>query len=499
MTSVTFDAASTEDAHFLTQTAPTASKDKTVHEVDLCVIGAGSAGLSVAYGASHLGRSVVMFEREKMGGDCLNTGCVPSKALIKAAKVAHDRRHGSEYGIAPTEPDIDFDAVKAHIQGVIDQIAPVDSVERYSGFGVTVIQEDAQFEDERTIVSDSHIVRAKRIVVAAGSRANVIPIPGMDTVDYLTNETIFQVDRLPEHLMIIGSGPIGLEMGQSFRRLGSDVTIIDIAEPLGRNDPDHAKVLIDQLEREGVQFRAPAKTKSVSQDANGTISVHFEDGEPVTGSHLLMAAGRAPNVEGLELEKGGVTYDCRGIETDAALRTSNKRVYAAGDIAAGKGGLTHAAGFHAGALIKNLYFMPPGLGGMFAKATTDRMPAVIYTQPELGTIGAGADAAAKTLHFEFDENDRAIAERSTLGGVKLYLDGKNKLIGASVVGEQAGEMINTISLAMAGGLKLSQISSMISPYPTRTEAVKRAASSHFTDAVFGPKAKALSGFWTRFQ
>ncbi|MGB6231468.1 MAG: FAD-dependent oxidoreductase [Litorimonas sp.] len=472
---------------------------KTVHEVDLCVIGAGSAGLSVAYGASHLGRSVVLFEREEMGGDCLNTGCVPSKALIKAAKVAHDRRHGSEYGVAPVEPEIDFDAVKAHIQGVIDQIAPVDSVERYEGFGVTVIQEDAAFTDERTVESAGHVVRARRIVVAAGSRAVVIPIPGMDGVDYLTNESIFQVDRLPEHLLIVGSGPIGLEMGQSFRRLGSDVTIIDIAEPLGRNDPEHAAMLLDQLKREGVRFRAPAKTTAVSQDADGTITVEFEDGDAIKGSHLLLAAGRAPNVEGLDLEKAGVTYDRRGIATDAALRTSNRRVYAAGDIAAGKGGLTHAAGFHAGALIKNLYFLPPGLGGIFAKATTDRMPAVIYTQPELGTIGAGPDEAAKTLHFEFDENDRAIAERSTLGGVKLYLDGRNKVIGASVVGEQAGELINTISLAMAGGLKLSQITSMISPYPTRTEAVKRAASSHFTDAVFGPKAKALSGFWTRFQ
>ena len=472
---------------------------KTVHEVDLCVIGAGSAGLSVAYGASHLGRSVVLFEREKMGGDCLNTGCVPSKALIKAAKIAHNRRHGGEYGIAPSEPVVDFDAVKAHIQGVIDQIAPVDSVERYSSFGVTVIKEDAAFEDERTIVSANHIVRAKRIVVAAGSRAATPPIPGLDTVDYLTNESIFHVDRLPEHLMIIGSGPIGLEMGQSFRRLGSEVTIIDIAEPLGGNDVEHANILLDQLKSEGVEFLAPVKTKKISQSKTGKIKIEFEEGNPVTGSHLLVAAGRAPNVDGLALEKGGVTYDRRGIETDAALRTSNKRVYAAGDIAAGKGGLTHAASFHASALIKNLYFIPPGLGGLFAKATTDRMPAVIYTQPELGTIGAGPNDAAKVLHFEFNENDRAIAERQTQGGVKLYLDSKSKLIGASILGEHAGELINTISLAMAAGMKLSQITSMISPYPTRTEAVKRAASSHFTDAVFGPKAKALSGFWTKFQ
>lgn len=471
---------------------------KTVHDVDLCVIGAGSAGLSTAYGAAHLGRSVVLFERENMGGDCLNTGCVPSKALIKAAKVAHDRRHGAEFGIAPVEPEIDFQAVKAHIQGVIDQIAPVDSVERYEGFGVTVLTEDARFEDEKTIVSDSHIVRAKRIVIAAGSRASAPPIPGLSDVPYLTNETIFQVPTLPKHLLIIGSGPIGLEMGQSFRRLGSKVTIIDIAEPLGRSDPDHAKVLIDALKAEGVDFRAPVKTKLISKTAR-TIKIEFEDGETITGSHLLVAAGRAPNVGTLALEKGGVKYDRAGIDTDEALRTSNSRVYAAGDIVAGKGGLTHAAGFHAGALIKNLYFMPPGLGSIFAKATTNRMPAVIYTQPELGSIGAGHADAAKTVHFDFEENDRSIAERDLVGGVKLYLDSKSKIIGASCVGSQAGEIINTVSLAMAGGLKLSQISSMISPYPTRTEVVKRAASSHFTAAIFGPKAKALSGFWTKFQ
>ena len=471
---------------------------KTVHEVDLCVIGAGSAGLSVAYGASHLGRSVVLFERDKMGGDCLNTGCVPSKALIKAAKVAHHRRHGSQYGVAPIEPKIDFKAVKAHIQGVINQIAPVDSVERYEGFGVTVITEDARFEDDKTIVSDSHIVRAKRIVVAAGSRASAPPIPGLADVPYLTNESVFQVPTLPRHLLIIGSGPIGLEMGQSFRRLASKVTIVDIAPPLDCSDPAHAKILIDALKGEGVAFRAPVKTKKISKTAR-TIKIEFEDGETISGSHLLVAAGRAPNVDGLDLDKGGVTFDKKGIDTDEALRTSNPRVYAAGDIAAGKGGLTHAAGHHAGVLIKNLYFMPPGLGGLLAKATTNRMPAVIYTQPELGSIGAGHGDAAKTLHFDFEENDRSIAERDTVGGLKLYLDSKSKVIGASCLGSQAGEIINTVSLAMAGRLKLSQISGMISPYPTRTEVVKRAASSNFTEAIFGPKARALARLWTKFQ
>ena len=471
---------------------------KTTHDVDLCVIGAGSAGLSVAYGASHLGRSVVLFERSEMGGDCLNTGCVPSKALIKAAKLAHSRGHGTAFGIKPTEAEVDWAGVRAHIQGVIEQIAPVDSVERYEGFGVTVIKEDARFTGERTVESATHSVRAKRFVVAAGSRAALPPIPGLADVPHLTNESIFSVPEFPEHLLIIGSGPIGLELGQSFRRLGAEVTIIDIAEPLGRADPEHGPALIEALKSEGVQFRAPAKTKQVSQTADG-IRVEFEDGAPLTGSHILVAAGRQPNVEGLDLDAAGVDYDRKGIDTDEALRTSNPRIYAAGDIVSGKGGLTHAAGFHAGALIKNLYFMPPGLGRVFAKATTNRMPAVIYTQPELGTIGATHSEAARTLHFGFDENDRSIAERDTVGGLKLYLDGRNRIIGASCLGSVAGEIINTVSLAMASGAKLSSISSMISPYPTRTEVVKRASSSAFTDAVFGPKAQALSGFWTRFQ
>ena len=239
--------------------------NKTTLDVDLCVIGAGSAGLSVAYGASHLGRSVVLFEREEMGGDCLNTGCVPSKALIKAAKVAHSRAKGSEFGIAPTKAEVDWEAVKAHIQGVIAQIAPVDSVERYSGFGVNVITEDATFIDEQTVESATHIVKAKRFVIAAGSRAGVPPIPGLADVDYLTNHSIFSVPDFPKHLLIIGSGPIGLEMGQSFRRLGAEVTIIDIAEPLGRSDPEHAAILIEALKAEGINFRAPAKTKQISQ------------------------------------------------------------------------------------------------------------------------------------------------------------------------------------------------------------------------------------------
>ncbi len=481
---------------------------KTQYNVDICIIGAGSAGLSIASGAAQLGRSVVLFEAEEMGGDCLNSGCVPSKAMIAAGKAAHAQTAGAEFGIKPVKPKVDFEAVKAHIKGVIDTIAPVDSQERFEGLGCTVIREYASFADTNTVVSETTEVKAKRFVVATGSRAAAPPIPGLVDTPYLTNEDIFTVGSLPQHLLVVGAGPIGLELGQSFRRLGSDVTIIDIAAPLGRSEPEHASILVSALEAEGVVFRTPVKTKeirSVKQGSQMGVEIELEDGEVITGSHLLVAAGRKPTVEGLNLEAAGVQYDRRGIEVEADLRTSNKRIYAAGDVARDMGGLTHAAGFHAGQLIKQFYFMPPGIGRLMTKATTNRMPAAIYSEPELGSIGLTEKDArekhgdVKIVHWEFEENDRAIAERNTHGGVKIVATKKGKILGASCVGEGAGEIIQLISLAMANGIKIVGLTKFISPYPTRSEVVKRAASSWYTDAVFSPKTRKLAGFWTKFQ
>ncbi len=477
---------------------------KTHYDVDICIIGAGSAGLSIASGAAQLGRSVVLFEAEDMGGDCLNSGCVPSKAMIAAGKQAHAKTTGKEFGITPRKVGVDFDAVKAHVKGVIDTIAPVDSQERFEELGCIVIREFATFKDERTVVSESTEVKAKRFVIATGSRASAPPIPGLSETPYLTNETIFTVDRLPEHLLVIGAGPIGLELGQSFRRLGSEVTIVDIAAPLGRSEPEHAEILVKALKAEGVVFRTPFKTQEIRKSQKG-IEILAEDGEVLLGSHLLVAAGRQPSVGNLNLEKAGVEYDRRGIDVDADLRTSNKRIYAAGDVAKNMGGLTHAAGFHAGAIIKNFYFMPPLLGRMLAKATTDRMPAAIYSEPELASIGlTEAEAKEKfgtvrVVHWEFVENDRAIAERNTEGGIKIVATPKGKILGASCVGEGAGEIIQMISLAMANNIKIIGLTKFISPYPTRTEVVKRAAGSWYTEAVFSPKTRKLAGLWTKFQ
>lgn len=478
---------------------------KTKHTVDLCIIGAGAGGLSIAAGAAQLGRSVVLFEAGEMGGDCLNHGCVPSKAIIAAGKHAHAFRTGKAFGVTPAEPEISFAKVKSHVQGVIDHIAPVDSQERFEGFGCTVIREFGRFKDANTVESDTTEVTAKRIVIATGSRASAPPIPGLDKTPYLTNETIFSVKSLPKKLLIIGAGPIGLELGQSFKRLGSDVEIFDMFAPLGRSEPEHAEMLVKALEAEGVVFHAPSKTKGVRKVKSG-VAIDLEDGTTITGSHLLVAAGRSPVTSGLNAQAAGIELDKRGnVVTDDCLRSTNKRVFAVGD-ASGKGGLTHAAGYHAGQIIKAFYFSPPLINRIAGKAVTDRMPAAIYTEPEMGTIGLTEAAARKEhgdnircVHFEFDENDRAIAERTTEGGVKIVATKKGKILGASIVGESAGELIHMISVAMTNGVKISGLAQIISPYPTRSEAVKRAASSWYTDAVFGPKGKAMAKFMARFH
>ncbi len=472
---------------------------KSEYNVDICIIGAGAGGLSIASGAAQLGRSVVLYEAEEMGGDCLNYGCVPSKALIAAGKHAHAFGTGGPFGIAPAKAKVDFAALKAHIKGVIETIAPVDSQERFEGLGCTVIRERASFMDANTVGSDTTITRAKRIVIATGSRAAAPPIAGLKDTPFVTNEDIFTIDELPKHLLIIGSGPIGLELGQAFLRLGSKVEIIDIAEPLDRSEPEHAKVLIGALKDEGVIFHAPVNTKLIRKTETG-VAIDLENGTTLTGSHLLVAAGRRPVIESLNLDAAGIITGRGGIVTDKTLRTSNKRVYAVGDVS-GRGGLTHAAGHHASVIIKNFYFMP----FFKASAQTNAMPAAIYTQPELASIGLsersarGKYADVRVVHFEFAENDRAIAERSTKGEVKIIARGNGLVLGASIVGEGAGEIIHLMSMAMANKMKIIHLTKMISPYPTRSEAVKRAASSWYTKAVFSPKTRKLASIMARFH
>ncbi|GEQ97726.1 dihydrolipoamide dehydrogenase [Iodidimonas gelatinilytica] len=428
-------------------------------DTDILVIGAGSGGLSVAAGAVQMGARVVLVEKGKMGGDCLNYGCVPSKALLAAGKAAHHAAHASAMGTTVSGISVDFKQVHDHVHQVIAGIAPHDSVERFEGLGVTVIKGHARFKGHREVEADGHVIRAKRIVVATGSSARIVPIPGLDGVPYLTNETVFDLTERPEHLVIIGAGPIGLEMAQAFRRLGSKVTVLERFTPLPKDDPELAAIVLESLKDEGVDLRSDIEVKSVAYAAETGLVVQVEkDGvaSEIKGTHLLLAAGRAPNVAGLDLEKAGIAYSERGISTDARLRTSNKRVFAIGDV---RGGLqfTHVAGYEAGIVIRNILFRLP------AKADYSAVPWVTYTDPELAHVGLDEAQARekfgdkiKVLSIDYKESDRARAEGATKGRVKLIVK-SGRPIGATIVGAQAGELIQLWALAISQKMKVSAL------------------------------------------
>ena len=451
-------------------------------DTDICIIGAGSAGLSVAAGAAQMGARVVLIEGGEMGGDCLNAGCVPSKALIAAAKAAQAMRSGAKFGITPTEPQIDFAAVKDYVAQVIETIAPVDSQERFEGFGVRVLREWAQFTGPDTVQAGPHTIRARRFVIATGSRPFVPPIPGVDTVPYLTNETIFALRDKPDHLIVIGGGPIGMEMAQAHLRLGCKVTVIEGAKALGRDDPETAAIVLENLRAEGLEILEEAPVTAVS-GTTGDVTVTLKDGREIKGSHILMAVGRQVTLDTLNLKAAGVEFTRRGVTVGANLRSSNRRVYAAGDAA---GGLqfTHVAGYHAGVLIRQLVL------GLPAKATTRHIPWATYTDPELAQVGMTEAEARKeyginltVLRQEFHHNDRAQAEGKTKGLLKVMV-AKGKPVGASIAGPQAGELIGLWAFAIASGAKISDIAGMVAPYPTLGEISKRAAGAYFSPKLF---------------
>lgn len=465
-------------------------------KADLIVIGAGSAGLSAAAGAAMLGLKVVLYEKGEMGGDCLNYGCVPSKALLSAAKVAQTVREAWKFGIGAAAPTTDWEAVKAHVHGAIATIAPVDSQERFEGLGVTVIREHAKFADRKTVVSATTRTTARRIIIATGSRAFIPPIEGLHEVDYLTNEDIFSIPEQPQHLVILGGGPIGMEMAQAFNRLGSKVTVVEMGKVLGRSDPEHAKVAADTLREEGVTILEGHKAAKVEKTDTGIrLKTESSDGgQTIDGSHILVALGRRAVLDGLDLEKGGVDHDGRNVTVKDTLRSpSNGRVWALGDVA-GEGQFTHLAGWHASVFVRRALFKSPS-----SKASSLPLPAVTYTAPEVAQIGLTEAEARdqygdeiKAPSFPFHENDRAIAEGHTKGEAKLIVR-KGKILGASIVGDGAGDILQLVSVAMSNGLKVRDLTNFISPYPTRAEVVKRAASSYFAETVFGSGAKRLVG------
>jgi pyruvate/2-oxoglutarate dehydrogenase complex dihydrolipoamide dehydrogenase (E3) component len=462
-----------------------------VPDFDLAVIGAGAAGLSVTAVAAQLGLRVALIERDRMGGDCLNFGCVPSKAMLAAAHAAQAARGAARLGLRLPEPEIDWDAVRAHVHGVIDTIAPTDSEARFRALGATVLSGEARFAAPDAVDVDDQRITARRIVVAAGSTATVPPIPGLDRIAHLTNSTLFDLAERPDHLLILGGGPIGLEMADAFAGLGCRVTVIEAATIAGNEDPELVAGLRTALTARGVDLVEGGKVTA----AEPGPALVLDNGTRISGSHLLIAVGRRPNLQALDLPAGNVQAAPSGIATDRGLRSlTNRRVYAVGDIADPQGigprAFTHVGSYHAGIVIRRALFRLP------ARIDYAALPRVIYTAPELAQVGvteAEARAAGERtsiLRWPLVDNDRAVAERDTTGLVKLVVAG-NRVIGAGILAPDAGEMIGLWALAIAQRAKLSSLASLIIPYPTRSEAAKRAVTSLFAPRLFAPRTKSL--------
>ena len=471
---------------------------------DICVIGAGSAGLILAAGASQMGAETVLIEKGKMGGDCLNYGCVPSKSILAAGHHVATGRDGARFGLDGKAPKVEFARVHDHIHGVIAAIAPHDSVERFEGLGVQVIQNEARFTGPGEVHAGETLIRARRFVVATGSSAMVPPIPGLEDVPYHTNETIFDLTEGPEHLIVIGAGPIGLELAQAHRRLGAKVTVLEVFKALAKDDPELTSLVLTRLRKEGVEILEGIKIQSVAAAGEGDrtsgVSITIEEhgvAKTIEGSHLLVAAGRAANVQGLNLEAAGIDYSPKGIAVDARLRSSNKKVFAVGDVAGGYQ-FTHVAGYHAGIVIRNALFRLP------AKVDYRAVPWVTFTDPELAHVGMDEEAAReageaiRVLRWRFDENDRAQAEHATEGVIKVITSKRGRVLGASIAGSHAGELLLPWVMAVQQKQKIGAIANLIAPYPTLSEVSKRVAGSYYTDALFSERTKKIVRFLAKF-
>lgn len=455
-----------------------------VLQPDLCVIGAGSGGLSVAAAAAQFGVPVVLIEKGRMGGDCLNYGCVPSKALLAAGKRAEAVRTAGVFGIDVIEAQVDHARVHDYVHGVIAAIAPNDSVERFTGLGVRVIQAQANFLDKTTVEAGHYLIRARRFVVATGSSPVIPPIPGLDEVPYLTNETIFDVNERIQHLIVLGGGPIGFEIAQAHRMLGAHVTIVDAATFLAHEDPEASRVVIDRMSESGVILHSGTRVERVERAVQG-IAVHIgKQGETeiIKGSHLLVATGRKPNVKGLSLERAGVACDANGIKVNQQLKTSNKNIYAVGDVVGGPQ-FTHLANYHAGIVIRNALFR------LRPRASAAAIPRVTYTDPELAQVGLTEAEARKKyrririLRWPYADNDRAQAEHLTHGFIKVITRKNGQILGCTIVGAEAGELLQLWVMALARDLRIGDLTGLVLPYPTLSELSKRVAYTFYQPSL----------------
>ncbi|NNJ95439.1 MAG: FAD-dependent oxidoreductase [Halobacteria archaeon] len=457
---------------------------------DLVVIGGGPGGLVVASVAAQLGLRVTLVEQsDRLGGDCLHTGCVPSKSLIAMSRIAHATRHGVATGLLSSMPDIDFASAIAHVDRVIGKIQLHDDPERFRSYGCDVRFGKAVFTGEREVVVDEEIIRGRRFLIATGSQPSIPPIPGLDEAGYDTNETIFQRRKLPARLAVIGGGPIGVELAQAFARLGSEVTIVEMADQLlGRMDHKAAETLWEVLEAEGVHVRLSAAIASVRR-AGDARQIVLESGETVECDRILVAAGRRPAVNGLGLDAAGVEYDRRGIRVDNRLRTSRRHIYAVGDVC-GPLQFTHVAEYQAGVALANIAFRMP-------KKTDYRVvPVVVYTDPEVAAVGLTEQQAGdkgiryEVAEFPMADIDRAIADDAPAGHARFLLS-KGRIIGASIVGAHAGELIHEVALAMQLGAKAKQLSELVHAYPTYAQLNRRTINSTYAGLLQSRKVRLL--------
>ncbi|AMK76375.1 MULTISPECIES: dihydrolipoyl dehydrogenase family protein [Methylomonas] len=455
-------------------------------EYDLCVIGGGAAGLVVAAGAAALGAKVVLVEKRALGGDCLHYGCVPSKALIHSAKVAQTIRDAERFGIAAQTPSIDLPTVMQRVQSVIGQIEPNDSPERFAALGVEVLFGVGEFTAADAFTVNGRPLRAKNFVIATGTRPAIPPLSGLENIPYLTNETLFAVKEPIEHLLVLGGGPIGCEMAQSLARLGSRVTLFDLAPRLlPREDADISAVVWGRFKQEGIDLHLGIQVLKVEHN-NGEPRVlleHPQQGQYwLSGSHLLIAAGRKPNLENLGLRLAGVELDNGRLILDARLRTSNKNIYACGDVA-GPYLFTHMAEHQAGVVLKNALFHWP------SKAQTRNIPWCTYTDPELARVGLSETEAIeqglphRVYRFPFADIDRAVAAGDTVGMAKIITTPRGKLLGACIVGPQAGELIAEYVLAISKGMSAADLSNTIHIYPTLAQINRRVADQRLKQAL----------------
>lgn len=462
-------------------------------DYDIAVIGGGAAGLSVAAGASRLGARTLLIEREPMlGGDCLHYGCVPSKTLIATAHARHVMASAEHYGLPPVDlAPVDFAPVRQRIAAVVADIQRHDSVERFCGLGAEVRFAQARFMDEHVAEVDGRRVSAEKWVVATGSRAQLPPVPGLAETPHLTNREIFSLERLPQRLVILGGGPIAVELAQAFRRLGSQVDVIQRSgRILTRDDADMAGVVQAALEAEGVRLHLGAELTRVLPEGGGAAVEFTQAGQSrsVSGDALLVALGRTPNVEGLGLEAAGVAFSAKGIEVDARLRTTRKHIFACGDVT-GAWQFTHAAGYEAGVVVANAVLRLP------RKADYAWMPWCTYADPALGGMGLTEAQARKTgveyrvLEERFADNDKARSEGCPEGRVKLLLGSGGKPLGVHIVGAGAGELLGEWAAVLAGGVSLARLAGIVHPYPSRAESAKMLAGRLMGEMLFSPTVK----------